>query len=152
MTSPTHSTDRENLTIPGSTVGTAAVTCHLEQARGEKLDARTDLVLSFRRGAYTRWRPVGRPLLGRLRGRFGKAILTRQPTPPQRLNPAIEPRLQAIIEKALEKDREARYPACLGDSRRPAALEARHGPGTGRAGPCARPEGRPQGRPYSVGL
>jgi len=38
-----------------------------------------------------------------------EAILSREVSPPQRLNPAIHPRLQTIIEKALEKDRAVRY-------------------------------------------
>ena len=103
---PTLPIDRVDLTIPGTTVGTVAYMSP-EQARSEKLDARTDL---FSFGAVLYEMSTGRQAFtGETPGKILEAILTRQPTPPQRMNPAIEPRLQAIIEKALEKDRDARY-------------------------------------------
>ena len=78
-----------------------------EQARGEKLDARTDL---FSFGVVLYEMATGRQAFsGDTAGEIREAILTRQPTALQRLNSAINRRLQAIIEKALQKDRDVRY-------------------------------------------
>ena len=95
-----------NLTIPGSAMGTVAYMSP-EQARGEKLDARTDL---FSFGAVLYEMATGQQAFtGTTSGEIREAILTRQATSPQRLNPGINLQLQAIIEKALEKDRDIRY-------------------------------------------
>ena len=103
---PARSNDPETLSITGMAMGTVAYMSP-EQARGEKLDARTDL---FSFGAVLYEMATGQQAFrGTTSGEIREAILARQPTPPQRLNSAIDPRLQAIIEKTLEKDRELRY-------------------------------------------
>jgi serine/threonine protein kinase/tetratricopeptide (TPR) repeat protein len=102
---PTLSEEPVDITIAGAAMGTAAYMSP-EQARGEKLDARTDL---FSFGAVLYEMATGRQAFsGETSEEIREAILTRQATPPQRLNYALDPRLQAIIEKALEKDRDLR--------------------------------------------
>jgi len=103
---PTLSIERDDITIAGAAMGTAAYMSP-EQARGQKMDARTDL---FSFGAVLYEMATGQQAFtGETSGQIWEAILTRQATPPQHLNPAIDPRLLAIIEKALEKDRDLRY-------------------------------------------
>jgi eukaryotic-like serine/threonine-protein kinase len=105
-TTPTTFVEPDDITIAGAALGTAAYMSP-EQARGEKVDARTDL---FSFGAVLYEMATGRQAFsGETSGEIREAILTRQATPPQRLNPTLDPRLQAIIEKALEKDRDVRY-------------------------------------------
>jgi serine/threonine protein kinase len=94
------------LTRTGTTVGTAAYMSP-EQVRGEKLDVRTDL-FSFGLVLYemtTRQRAFAgdsAPLLH-------QAILNQKPVPVRDLNPEIPPKVECVINKAIQKDREARF-------------------------------------------
>jgi serine/threonine protein kinase/Tol biopolymer transport system component len=108
---PTGPIDPQHLTRSGVTTGTAAYMSP-EQIRGERVDARTDL---FSFGLVLYEMATGQPAFaGETVATVHDAILHSPPKSTRELNPDLPPRLEEIINEALEKDRDLRYQGAVG--------------------------------------
>ena len=148
---PTASLTEEQLTSPGAAIGTVAYMSP-EQARGEELDARSDL---FSFGAVIYQMATGAPpFTGETSALIFDGILHETPQSPLTFNPKLPSELEQIISKALEKDRELRYQHASEirtDLKRLRRRTASH-PSIAlqRAGPGALRQKRPRGRSLAV--
>ena len=105
-TDPVHSTQDYSLSRPGIAMGTAGYMSP-EQIRGEKLDGRTDL---FSFGLVLYEAATGRrAFTGSTKALLQSAILEQHPVSPRKLNPKLPVRLERVITRALQKDRNMRY-------------------------------------------
>jgi eukaryotic-like serine/threonine-protein kinase len=118
----------ELATTPGTVLGTLGYLSP-EQARGEDVDARSDL---FAFGTVLFEMVTGRPAFVRASSAEAlAAVLTDDPPPPSTLNPAVSASFDAVVEKALDKDRELRYQSAAeirGDLKRLQRERLRHTP------------------------
>ena len=98
--------DAQHLTSPGAMLGTVAYMSP-EQVRAKDLDSRTDL---FSFGSVLYEMATGKtPFEGSSSGEICGLIMLVEPAPPSQVNPQVSPGLEAVIRKALEKDRNLRY-------------------------------------------